>query len=58
MFFAGFLEIIAPGVGFSTIFLPQGPGFRIFFVPGGIRPFKKFPGVGWGEGGMVRLGID
>ena len=27
--------MIAPGVGFSTIFLPQGSGFRAFFVSGG-----------------------
>ena len=35
VFFAGFLKMIAPGVGFSTIFLPQGSLFRTFLVSGG-----------------------
>ena len=56
--FAGFLEIIAPGVDFSISFLPEGSECCTFPVPEGwgIRPFKKFPG-GWPRG-MVRLGID
>ena len=50
--FAGFLKIIAPGWGFSTIFLPQGSGFRTFLMPGGgeFALSKQFPG------GMARLG--
>ena len=53
-FFAGFLKIIAPGVGFFTISLPQGSGFRTFFVARGwgIRPFKKNSqgdGQAWNE---------
>ena len=51
-FFGGYLKIIVPGVGFSTIFLPHGSGFRTFFVTGewGVRPLKKFPGVCRGDG--------
>ena len=50
--FAGFLKIIAPGVGFQHEFSAQGSGFRTFFVPEEwkIRPFKKFPGGLPGEG--------
>ena len=59
MFFAGFLKIIAP-LGFSTIFLPQGSGFRTFFVPGeGGGEFalsKNSSGVC--QRGMVMLGTD
>ena len=59
VFFAGFLKIIAPGWDFSTIFLPQGSGFRTFLVPGewGIRLSKKIS-RGFAGVGMVRLGID
>ena len=42
-YFAGFLKIIASGVGFRAIFLPQGPGFHTFFVTGvgaGNLPFQ------------------
>ena len=39
LFFAEVLKIMAPRVGFSTIFLPQGSGFRTFFV--GNSPFQK-----------------
>ena len=54
MFFAGFLKIIAPGWGFSTIFLPQGSGFRTLFVPGGgeFALSKNSPGLcpgGWSD---------
>ena len=40
------MKIMAPGVGFSTIFLPQGWGFRTFFVLRGeeLALSKKFPG--------------
>ena len=53
--FAKFLKIIATGVGFSTIFLPQGSGFRTLFVPGGwgILPFKKSPGCLAGGDGLA-----
>ena len=46
-FFAGFLKITAPRVGFWHDFSAPGVGFRTFFVPEGwgIRPLKKFP---WG----------
>ena len=51
--FAGFLKIIAPGWGFSMIFLPQGSRFRISFVleGWGIRSFKTSPVACPGEGG-------
>ena len=52
MFLAGCLKIIATVVRFSTIFLPQGSGFRIFFVPRGGDLPGGLPGV------MVRLGFD
>ena len=53
VFFVGFLKIIAPGWGFSTMFLPQRSGFCNFFAGGGMRnlPFQKnFPGVCPGDG--------
>ena len=51
-FFARFLKIIAPGVEFSTTFLPMGRGFAPSLCPGcGMSPFKKFPGGLHGEGG-------
>ena len=39
--------------------MPQGSGFRTFFVPGGgaFALSKKFPGVSRGGGRVVRLGI-
>ena len=55
VFFAGFLKIIALGLGSSTIFLPQESGFRTFFVHRGweICPLKKFPGgLPWGWSGL------
>ena len=54
MFFAGFLKIIAPGVGFQHDFSVPGVGVSHFLCAWGwgIRPFKKLPG------GTVRLGID
>ena len=57
LFLCWIFEIIAQGVGFSTIFLPQGSESRTSLCPGvGIRPFKKiFPGGL--PGGIVRLGI-
>ena len=61
MYFFCFLKIIAPGWGFSTIFLPQGLGFPTFLMPRGgeFALSKKFNGVSLGGGGgMVRLGID
>ena len=59
MFFAGFLKIIAPGWGFRMIFLPQGSGFRTFFVPGvGNSPFQRnSPGVCPG-GGVGWSGLE
>ena len=55
MFLAEFLIIIARGWSFSTIFLPQGSGFRTFLCSGGggwNSPFQKVPpGFCWEGGG-------
>ena len=59
VFFVGFLKIIAPGWGFSTMFLPQRSGFRNFFAGRGgwgTCPFKK-TSLEFARG-MVRLGTD
>ena len=46
LLFWWFFEKKCPGVGFKTIFLPQGSGFRTFFEPGGgeFALSKTFPG--------------
>ena len=57
-FFAGFLKIIAPGVGFSTIFLPnEGVGVSHFHCAPGVGnlPFQKIP---WGIAGGGRSGLE
>ena len=58
--FAGFLKIIVPGWGFSTIFLPLEVEVSHFIcAPGvGISPFQKIPqGLDRGGGG-IGIGID
>ena len=53
VFFAGFLKIIAPRVGFKRDFSAPGLGFCTFIVPRGwgIHPYKKdSPGVCLGGG--------
>ena len=58
--FAGFLKIIASGVGFSAIFLPQGSEFRTFLCACGVKnsPFQKYSPGGCPEGVLVSPGID
>ena len=59
MFFAGFLKIMAPGVGLEHNFSASGVDVSNFLCAPGVgnSPFKKIsPGVG--PEGMVRLGID
>ena len=54
-YFAGFLKIIAPGVGFLHDFSVPGVGVShalSLCLGVGNSPFKKLPQ------GMVRLGID
>ena len=54
VFFAGFLKIVAPRVGFKHDFCAPGVGFCTVIVPRewGIHPFKKdSPGVCLGRGG-------
>ena len=55
--FPGFLKIITPGWGFSTIFQLQGPGFAISLclVGGEFARSKKFPGgLPGGRDGQAR----
>ena len=51
VYFCCFLKIIAPGWGFSTIFLPQGLGFPTFLMPRGGEFALSKNSVGFALGG-------
>ena len=59
VFFAGFLKIIVPGVGFQLDFSAPRVGVSHFLCTRGwsIRPFKNFPwglpGGGWSGLGLI-----
>ena len=57
--FAGFLKIIAPGMGFQHDFSAPGVGVSHFLCARGVGEFAFIKNLLKGlPGGMVRLGID